>query len=240
MRIRAASIALVLALSGPVASEELAVPNETGGSDMIGAPTLPLADQASPPGETMLMVETPDPGPDHPPLMIMTIDQDAVFLKSRWGMRVQTELDRRGDEIAAENERLANDFSAEEDELTKLRGTLAPDEFRKRAEEFDKRVVEVRRQRDSVARQLQDEIEEERASFFRAALPILAQLMQERGAVIVLDQRSIFVSAQSVDVTDDLVARMDRLIGEGPVAPSDAETSSETATEGRENAPSKP
>ena len=45
--------------------------------------------------------------------------------------------------------------------------------------------------------------------------------MEERGAVVVLDQSAIFVSAQSVDVTGVLIDRINRDIGAGkPVAKS--------------------
>lgn len=173
----------------------------------IGAATAPA-----------LVVETPAPGPDAPPATagIMTIDPEAVFTHSLWGQRVQADLERQSREIAAENERLASQFAAEEQELTNLRSALPPDEFRRRADDFDRRVVEVRRQRDAVGRALQDRLESERAAFFRAALPVLAELMQERGAVVVLDQRAIFVSARSADVTEALIALLDDRIGAGP------------------------
>lgn len=179
-----------------------------------------------------LLVETPEPRQGQTAPQIMTIDPEAVFARSGWGLRVQTELDRRGREIAAENDRLADQFSAEEQKLTTLRATLSAEEFRKRADEFDKRVVEVRRERDGVARQFQEEVDEERAAFFRAALPVLAQLMKERGATVVLDQRAIFVSAQSADVTDALIERFDEVVGPGPAVPPPGEGAKEGNAQG--------
>jgi len=156
------------------------------------------------------------PVPDAPP-PVLTLDQEELYLRSQWGQRVQASLEQRGREIAAENDRLADQFAAEEQELTALRQTLPPDEFRKRADEFDKRVVQVRRDRDAAARALQVEADEERKAFFRAVRPVLDALMRERGAVVVLDQRAILAS-QSIDVTDALIERMDREIGAGPLA----------------------
>lgn len=186
-----------------------------------------------------LVVQTPKPKAGQPVgAPIMTIDPDEVFSKSRWGARVQADVERRSRDIKAENDRLADQFSAEEQQLTQLRSTLSDDEFRQRADEFDKRVVEVRRQRDGIMRDLQDEIEEERAAFFRAALPVLAKLMQEHGATVVLDQRAIFVSAESADVTDALIQRFDQTVGAGPVQPIPA-PKTEAAPE-KPTAPEKP
>lgn len=160
-------------------------------------------------------------------LPVMTLDQDVLYRQSAWGLRVQAELERRGLEIANENDRLAEQFSNEEQELTILRETLSAEEFRKRADEFDRRVVEVRREREEALRALQTQADIERTAFFRAILPALSALMQERGAVAILDQRAIFVAAESIDVTDDLIARINAEIGAGEsqspeVAPEDA------------------
>ncbi|MTH80073.1 OmpH family outer membrane protein [Paracoccus aestuariivivens] len=176
------------------------------------AVTQPLSETPAP----GLIVESADPQNGQSSPGILTIDQEELFSASKWGKRVQADLEKKSREIADENERLAVQFSNEEEQLTTLRGTLPADEFRKRADEFDKRVVEVRRQRDSVGRELQEHVDEERAAFFRAALPELAQVMKERGAVVVLDQRAIFVSAQTADITAVMIERLDTNIGAGP------------------------
>lgn len=147
---------------------------------------------------------------------VITLDQDALYMQSAWGKRVQGDIERMGREIATENDRLETMFANEEQQLTELRASLPPDEFRKRAEEFDKRVVEVRRARENAARELQARVVEERAAFFRAALPVLASFMDERGALAVLDQRAIFVAAEDIDVTETLGKVLDAEIGAGP------------------------
>jgi len=232
--------AVLLALAGGAATAQEAQQQPPGSvlttpelAPVPGAPAEATGNGTGP----ALLVETPEPRQGQNAPQIMTIDPEAVFARSRWGLRVQTELDRRGREIAAENDRLANQFSAEEQQLTTLRATLSAEEFRKRADEFDQRVVEVRRARDGVARDLQEEIDEERAAFFRAALPVLAQLMKERGATVVLDQRAIFVSAQSADVTDALIERCDEVVGAGPAAPATDEGAKDSAPEGAKPSP---
>jgi len=214
--LRRRGIAPFLALAVLLAAGPGALAQQQGASP-------PPADS---PGRSVppIVVDTPPPNGDAV-LPVLTLDQDTLYLRSQWGQRVQDELEQRGREIAAENDRLADQFSAEEQQLTALRQTLPPDEFRQRADEFDKRVVEVRRARDAAARELQAEADEERQAFFRAALPVLAALMRERGAVVVLDQRAIFVAAQAIDVTELLIERMDREVGPGPLdEPAESET----------------
>lgn len=213
MRARLGMALLALAIwPAPPLSAQQAAP------DSIEAPGL-SSDRsgAAGSGRGALLVETPS---GLSALPILTIDPQALFLHSAWGQRVNDSISAESKKIEAENDRLADQFSREEQELTSLRGTLPADEFRRRADEFDKRVVEVRRQRDGLLRTLDARFEAERNAFFRAALPVLAQLMKERGAQVVLDQSAIFVATQAVDVTDDLVARVDSEIGAGPIEPT--------------------
>ena len=175
----------------------------------------PLA-QSAPPIARPMVIDAPGPA-DGGALPVMTIDQAALYSRSIWGLLAQGALEQRRLEIEAENDRLAEQFAAEERSLTALRQTLPADEFRKRADEFDKRVVEVRQERDAAANELIARDSAEQQAFFRAALPVLATLMRERGAMVVLDQRAIFVAAQSIDVTEALIERIDREIGAGPL-----------------------
>lgn len=146
---------------------------------------------------------------------ILTVDQDVLFAASDWGQRTQRVLDEEGGKIEAENERLASQLSAEEATLTEQRGTMDPAEFRKLAEAFDTRATEVRRQRAQVVQDLNAWAEADRTAFYRAARPLMAEMMQERGAVAVLDRRTVFVSMDAIDMTQALVARLNAALGDG-------------------------
>lgn len=146
---------------------------------------------------------------------VLTLDQDLLYLTSAWGRRAQTRLEAEGEIIATENERLTQLLSAEEARLTGQRAALPAAEFRRMAENFDLRATEVRRERAQAVQALNAWAEADRTAFFRAALPVMGQVMQDRGAVAVLDRRTVFVSLDAIDVTGDLVAALDRRLGNG-------------------------
>lgn len=218
----AAGLAAVLAAS--LAAMTPAAAQQADRSEAIAAPGLVPDPSGAAQGNAggALMVEAPA-GQSAAP--IMTIDQNAVFLRSDWGLRAKAATETRMSQINAENERLVSQFAAEEQELTLLRVTLPPDEFRKRADDFDKRVSQARRDTERVNDQLDAAFQAERNAFFRAALPILAHIMRDRGALVVLDQSAIFVAAQSVDVTEELIQRVNDEIGTGPAQEAEAPAS---------------
>ncbi|MDB6178523.1 OmpH family outer membrane protein [Paracoccus sp. Z330] len=159
---------------------------------------------------------------------ILTVDQERLFDESDWGQRALRELEQRGGEIAQENDRLATQLSNEEAQLTQQRSVLEPAEFRKLAEAFDSRATTIRRERAQMVQKLNAEAEADRNAFFQAALPVMGEVMQERGATAVLDRRTVFVSLDAIDITSDLIERLNQRIGDGteddtapPVSSSD-------------------
>ncbi|MBV0890488.1 OmpH family outer membrane protein [Paracoccus sp. Z118] len=146
---------------------------------------------------------------------IVTVDQDAMYGRSAWGRRAEALVTERLRELSAENDRIFAELSAEEASLTEQRATLSPEEFRARATAFDERVTVVRREREEAALQVAALAEAERAAFFSAAIPVIGALMRERGALLVLDPRTVLLSADSIDMTEATIARLNEQIGDG-------------------------
>ncbi|MEE2859832.1 MAG: OmpH family outer membrane protein [Pseudomonadota bacterium] len=160
-------------------------------------------------------IAAPDEVGPQPAAPILTLDQDALYLSSSWGLRAQARLEAEGQLIAAENERLTELLSTEEAALTAQRATLPPAEFRRLAEDFDRRATQIRRERAQAVQALNAWADADREAFFRAALPVMAEVMQDRGAVAVLDRRTVFVSLDAIDITNDLITALDAGIGDG-------------------------
>lgn len=170
------------------------------------------------------------PAPAAPSLQtpILTIDQDRLFAETLWGKRVAQRIEAASSDLAAENRRIEAELTAEEKDLTEKRPTLPAEEFRKLADAFDARVTEFRRSQDGKARMIGSIHDAERQAFFKAALPVMAAVLRRHGAVVVLDDRAIFLSADSIDATEEMVARIDAELGAGtdvvvPEAPAAGE-----------------
>ncbi len=157
---------------------------------------------------------------DQPPLArlqspILTVEPERLFGESAFGRRITEELDRLGAELAAENRRIEAELTEEEQALTEQRETLPPEEFRALADAFDEKVQRIRREQDGKARELAVRSEEARRAFLAAAQPVLERLMRDTGAAVIIERRSIFMSAEVIDITDEAIARIDAEIGDG-------------------------
>lgn len=147
--------------------------------------------------------------------LILTVAPDALYAQSDFGQRIVREIETESVEIAAENRRIEAELTAEERELTELRDSLAPTDFRARAEAFDEKVQRLRREQDEKARAVGQRNDDARRALLTAAQPILLQLMIESGAVAVLDRRSVLLSVESVDITDEAIQRVNAEFGAG-------------------------
>lgn len=155
---------------------------------------------------------------------VVTLDQDRLFSQSLYGQSVQKALESDVSALAAENRRIEADLEAEERLLTERRATLPADEFRALADAFDVKAEQTRKAQDAKGRALARRRDELRITFFERAKPVLGQLMAERGAVAVIDKSAIVLAFDRIDMTDDAVARLDRVMGDGsgprvPLAP---------------------
>ena len=153
----------------------------------------------------------------HPPAAvtpILTVDQERLFSDSAFGKAAQQALENESRALAAENRRIETELVGEERALTDLRNTLPVDDFRKRAQAFDEKVVRIRQEQDAKSRELGRRTEEDRKRLLQTAVPILAQLVAERGAGAVLDVRAVLIASSQIDITDDAITRLDKVLGE--------------------------
>lgn len=150
---------------------------------------------------------------------ILTIDSERLYRDSAFGERVVREIEAQTSALADENRRIEETLEAEELELTAQRADLPPEDFRALADAFDARVQSIRQERDAKSRAIADQLEDNRDRFLIGAEPVLEAIMREAGAAVILERRSVFVSANVIDITDAAIARIDALLGDGVTAP---------------------
>lgn len=139
---------------------------------------------------------------------ILIIDQDRLFAETRLGAETLADLERQAQDLASENTMIEDALIAEESALTERRAGMPAEEFRPLADEFDQRVQRLRSEQDEKVRQLNRRRDEARAAFFNDVAAILSDIVREKGAVLVLDRRDVFLSADRIDITDEAIERV--------------------------------
>lgn len=145
---------------------------------------------------------------------IVLIDPERLFEQSLLGRSIAQRVQQERDALITMNRRLEAELEAEEKELTAQREQISPEEFRALADAFDEKVQQIRRDSERQARDLERNRERAPRDFLRQVEPILIEMMRDAGAVVVLDQRSVLLSAGIVDVTDLAIDRVDSAFGD--------------------------
>ncbi|WP_106744300.1 OmpH family outer membrane protein [Yoonia maritima] len=161
-----------------------------------------------------LLLAIPAAAQDGAP-QILIIDSDRIYYETLYGRRIAADLNAAIQAVQAENEQIVATLTEEERSLTLRRPDMTPEEFRAEADAFDVKVEEVRRVRDAKNIELQTENAEQRTVFEDRVQGVIANLMIERGAVIVMEQRSVVMSVREANITDDVIVRVDAELGDG-------------------------
>ena len=170
-------------------------------------------------GPGMAQTEAPERAQEQMPAMqsaVVTLDRARLFEETLMGQAIQARIDAASNDLIAENRRLEAALEAEERLLTERRANLPPASFRDLAREFDTRVEDLRVAQEAKSRALTRMRDaEQQRFFFEAAAPVLAELMQDLGAVAIIDRSVVILSFDRIDITEQAIARLDARLGDG-------------------------
>lgn len=178
------------------------------GAALAAALALPVAAQETPPA-----APEADTLPIQSPVLILR--QDELFERSAFGRAATARLEEANRTLVNENRQIEAALETEERDLTQRRPSLPPAEFRALAEEFDAKVEGIRAAQEAKGRGIARLRDEDRQRFFASVVPILAEIMRDSGAAVILDDEAVILSFDRVDITALAVARIDAAIGAG-------------------------
>ena len=150
--------------------------------------------------------------PETPPTQILTIDIERLNRETRIGVEVLSLFQEEIETLGAENERILAELTDEEQKLTEDRATMEPAEFRTLADAFDGKVQQIRSDQDEKLRLLQERQEQARQRLLRDYNVVIFEILRERGALVLLDRRQVYLSADALDITDEAIQRINAAI----------------------------
>ena len=150
---------------------------------------------------------------------ILTLDSDRLLNDSAAGQALDRDLAEKSAELATENRRIEAELGEEEKALKAQRGAITTEEFRNQAAAFDSKVNTIREKQDAKLRALRTATEEARRAILLAANPVLASIMRDTGAAVILEKADVLVALQTIDVTDLAIERLDEAMENGAVLP---------------------
>lgn len=146
---------------------------------------------------------------------LLILDTDRFYDESAFGQRIAAELEAERQALLDEKTEVEKALEAEESRLVALRETTPADEFAVMADEFDARVQEARSAQTLKSRRLARQQDIARQTFFQQALPILAAIVRDSGALVILERSTVFLAADNIDITDAAIEAVNAAFGDG-------------------------
>jgi Skp family chaperone for outer membrane proteins len=153
----------------------------------------------------------------------LVMNEQRILRESAVGLHIATEMGRIGQEIEAELAPLSAQLAQENEALTAETSVLSEEALRQRPDLITRlQTLQADAQRfELLRRQRAQEIQAtERAAMqpvLQALQAVLQEIVEERQATILIDRSQVVFAAESIDITDAAIARLNEVIPTTPV-----------------------
>lgn len=148
------------------------------------------------------------------PPVIITVDVQQILHDSLVAKDVQAQMDERTEGYTRVVTQQENDLQKTQDELEKERTTLAPDVFNTRMREFQQRYDALDNRVQTTRQALQQSYNDAMTKVENTALQIIADIAAERKANLVIAKAAVLFEAQDLDITQEVIKRLDAKLPE--------------------------
>ena len=152
-----------------------------------------------------------------PTPVILIVDLQQILQDAKAAKGVQAVINQEYSSYTKEVAQQEDELQKSRTELERQRTILAPDAFNTRARDLQQRYDELGQVVQGRRQSLQQSLNEAMLQVKNAALAVIADIVKERKANIVIEKQAVVFEAEGMDVTADAVARLDQKLTSVPV-----------------------
>jgi len=142
--------------------------------------------------------------------VILIVNQAQVLAESRAGQSIQQQVQAMQAGVKSELEAQAASIEKEGTDLEKQKDLLSQEVLQQRARNLMGRQQQFQGLREVRARELQIAQQRALAQIGEELEPILKEIVDKRGATLLLDRSAVMYAANDTDVTDEVLKRLDK------------------------------
>jgi outer membrane protein len=156
-----------------------------------------------------------------PAAVIAVIDMDRIIRDSSAGQSLRSQVESQREAFQTEIAAREATLREEDQKLAQQRAVLAPEVFAQKRQEFGTRVAEVQREVQTRKTKLDRAYNEGIEQIRRATIEILDELAKDRGFNVVIPLRQVLIAASVLNLTDEVLARLNERLPSVDAAMSD-------------------
>ncbi len=212
-RLIAVFAAAVMALGSASAFAQQQQPQRPAGQGTAPAPQRPAGGVQAAPGQVPAQLPPPlPPGQQLPPAVVGIVDLQIILRESSAAKSVREQVDAKRSSYQGEIQKRETDLRTAQQTLEQQAPVLSPEALNTRRQQFQTQAVDAQRFVDARLRQLEEAFNESMKQVEAATAQVLAEIAQARGINLVLPRQGVFLSANELDITSEVLSQVERKI----------------------------
>ena len=94
--------------------------------------------------------------------------------------------------------------------LIEQQSIIAPEAFELKAKDYEKKLQDYQVDKQNKLRKLEGILQKARNEILENVKPILEDLSKELGVTVILEKNSVLLSANNMDITDDVIKKLNK------------------------------
>lgn len=144
------------------------------------------------------------------PFSIAVVDVQALLSESKAAKALQEQIKSERDKFQAEFSKYEKDLREIEQDLIKKRASLKPEEFNKKREAFESKLLETRKLAQSRKRALDEGFSSAVGVLRDEMVKIVAQVAESKKYDLVISRQNVVIVDKTLDITADVLAQLDQ------------------------------
>ncbi len=145
-----------------------------------------------------------------PTARIILVDFDRISRESLVGKDIAAQMESHRVDLEKKARAIQQELKAEEEELKKQRNIISPEAFQERVRALQRKAQTRQAEINGLGQQARRAMQQAQLEVQRVLRPIVKKIMDERGANMVLDKALVSQHAAGLDVTTEVIERLDQ------------------------------
>jgi len=153
-------------------------------------------------------------GSQLPNVVMALVDIQKIMRESAASVSIRAQIDEVRASFQGELDAKEERLRGTDEELKRQRAILAPEAFEEKRRAFEEEVLGVQRDVQAQNASIEQAVGGATGKIREKLIPILAQIMEERGATVLLDKSQVLVSDKILEVTTTALNRLNKSLPE--------------------------
>ena len=140
------------------------------------------------------------------------LDFKYILNQSDAGKKAQTFLKSKLDNGVKALKKKEKAIQDEEDKIIKQKKVISAEEYKKKVTDLRNKVQSLQKERNSLLENVSKQRSKARTELLKNLNPIIKEYMKEKNIRMVLDKKSMLLADESLDITQDIVKRLNNKI----------------------------